>query len=336
LPRGDYEIFTYSFEATKDRLAEKFAALGTHRQLTWSRGAPHEVVGEMRSDDLDMLMLTDVGMTAVSRFLSLHRIAPCQFTAWGHPVTTGSPEMDFYLSSSLMEPPDGQDHYTERLLRMPNLALYLEEADRMPSSATRQDFGLPEGRVLYGCLQSLFKYIPRHDAILPLIAQEVPDALFVFLEGRPDYMTEVMQARLAKAFAAHGLDAARHVTFLPRQKSSDFDRLMRVMDVSIDSVGWSGGNTSLKSISFGAPLATLAGDYMRGRHTSAMFRMIGADEMIAETRDDYVGKLARLGREEAYRRHCRELFLDNRHRLYRDQSFISAFDDFLKGFSARS
>jgi predicted O-linked N-acetylglucosamine transferase (SPINDLY family) len=337
LPQGDYDIFTYNFEYSKDRLAEKFAALGTHRQLAWSRSNPHELVEQMRSDRLDVLMLTDVGMTPVSRFLSLHRIAPSQFTAWGHPVTTGSPEMDFYVSSDLMEPADAQDHYTETLIRMPNLALYLDE-EKQPSAvpATPGDFGLPEGRVLYGCLQSLFKYRPRDDGILPKIALEVPEALFVFIEGAPAYTTAVMKGRLERAFADHGLDAARHVTFLPRQKSSDFDRLMQAMDVCIDSVGWSGGNTSLKNISCGAPLATLDGTFMRGRHTSAMFRMIGASEMIAATPEDYVATLVRLGREEAFRHHCRELFLENRHKLYRDETFIRAFDGFLKSLSARS
>ena len=130
-----------------------------------------------------------------------------------------------------MEPDDAQDHYTEKLVRMPNLALYLDEEDEAPPSATRQDFGLPEGRVLYGCLQSLFKYLPRHDGLLPQIAREVPEALFVFLEGTPDYMTQMMKARLEKAFAAHGLEAAQHVIFLPRQTAVDFNRLMQVMDV---------------------------------------------------------------------------------------------------------
>jgi protein O-GlcNAc transferase len=332
LPRGDYEIFTYSFETKQDALAEKFAQLGTHRQLSWSRATPHEIVAQMRSDDLDVLMLTDVGMTPVSRFLSLHRIAPCQFTAWGHPVTTGSAEMDYYVSSDLMEPTDAQDHYTEKLIRMPNLALYLEEEDDT-AKGTGAGFGLPEGRVLYGCLQSLFKYLPRHDDILPRIALEVPAALFVFLEGSPPYMTVVMKERLQGAFAAHGLDAARHVTFLPRQKPADFDRLMRAMDICIDSVGWSGGNTSLKNIALGVPLATLQGDFMRGRHSSAMFRMIGAQEMIAETLDGYVQKLVTLGQQEAYRRHCADLFSQGQHRLYRDQTFIDAFDGFLKSVS---
>jgi predicted O-linked N-acetylglucosamine transferase (SPINDLY family) len=288
----------------------------------------------MRHDCLDYLMLTDVGMTPLSRFLSLHRIAPRQFTAWGHPVTTGSPEMDFYLSSDLMEPAGAEDHYSERLVRMPNLALYLEESEGedeiQTSSPGSPEFGLPEGRVLYGCLQSLFKYVPRHDEILPRIAREVPDALFVFLEGKPSYMTDVLRGRMQRAFAIHGLDAGRHVVFLPRRKPRDFDRLMKSMHLCIDSVGWSGGNTTLKNIRYGVPLVTVEGEFMRGRHSSAMFRMIGAEEMIAPSVDAYVERLVRMGKEEAYRQHGADLFRRGRHRLYRDQEFIRAFDEFLK------
>ena len=334
LPRGDYEFFTYAFESHTDALGAKFAALGTHRPLTWSRSNPHEIVEQMRADRLDYLMLTDVGMTPVSRFLSLHRIAPRQFTAWGHPVTTGSQQMDFYLSSDLMEPPDAQDHYSEKLVRMPNLALYLDEraadADADEEEVDASSFGLPEGRVLYGCLQSLFKYLPRYDGILPRIAAAVPDALFIFIEGSPAYMTAVISQRLEAAFAAQGLDWTRHVTFVPRQSSSGFDRLMRAMDVCIDSAGWSGGNTTLKNIRHGVPLATLEGQFMRGRHSSAMFRMIGAEDMIASSQEDYIALLVRLGREEAFRRHCAETFRRQGARLYRDERFIAAFDSFLK------
>lgn len=330
LPRGDYDFFTYGFEAPRDSLALRFAELGSHRRFSWVVGNQLAIIEQMRNDRLDILMLPDVGMTSESRYLSLHRIAPCQFTAWGHPVTTGSSMMDFYLSSDLMEPPDGQDHYTEQLIRLPNLALHIEERDEAEQPFPAAAYGLPEGRVLYGCLQSLFKYLPRHDEILPRIALEVPEAVFVFLEGMPSYSTRVMQNRLERAFAAHGLDAGHHVVFLPRMPSVEFDRLMRAMDVCIDSVGWSGGNTSIKNIRFGVPLATLEGNLMRGRHTSGAFRMIGADDMICRSAEDYVAMLVRLGREKDFRRQCSDLFLANRHRLYRDKTFIAALDGFVK------
>lgn len=331
LPRGDYEFFSYNFEALEDDLSARFASLGTHRQMSFSAAAEPSILRRMRDDRLDALMLPDVGMTAVSRFLSLHRIAPCQFTAWGHPVTSGAPHIDHYLSSDLMEPQDATEHYTERLVRLPNLALYLDE----PREAERaeKDFALPEGRVLYGCLQSLYKYLPRYDLIYPQIAREAPDALFVFLEGQTPGMTAILRRRLERAFAAEGLEADRHVLILPRQSDRDYDALMRRMHVNIDSIGWSGGNTSLKSIAFGVPLLTLPGRFMRGRHSSAMFEMMGVRELTARSLEDYVAKLAAMGREPARRRHAAEQLRANAHRLYRDDTFIAALDGFLKGHS---
>lgn len=329
LPRGDYEFFTYNFEALEDDLSVKFARLGTHRRLSFNPATEPAILSRMREDRLDVLMLPDVGMAPVSRFLSLHRIAPCQVTAWGHPVTSGAPAIDHYLSSDLMEPADAAEHYTEALVRLPNLALYLDPPPEGPWA--EKDFGLPEGRVLYGCLQSLYKYLPRHDGIYPLIAREVPQALFVFLEGQTPAMTEILRRRLDRAFAAEGLEASRHVLILPRQSDPDYDSLMRQMHVNIDSIGWSGGNSSLKSIAFGVPLLTLEGRFMRGRHTAAMYAMMGIDGLTARTAEDYVARLVAMGREPDRRAQASLDLRSRAHRLYRDGSFIAGLDAFLKG-----
>ena len=42
-------------------------------------------------------------------------------TAWGHPMTSGLPTIDAFLSADAMEPPDAQDHYSEELVRLPGL-----------------------------------------------------------------------------------------------------------------------------------------------------------------------------------------------------------------------
>ena len=47
------------------------------------------------------------------------RLAPAQATSWGHPTTSGLPSIDYFLSSELMEPPNADEHYTERLIRLP-------------------------------------------------------------------------------------------------------------------------------------------------------------------------------------------------------------------------
>lgn len=329
---ADYEFFTYAFHGIRDETSANFAELGTHRRLSFDASQYAKTIAKMRDDDLDILMLPDIGMTPSSRILSLHRIAPIQFTAWGHPVTSGSSTMDFYLSSDLMEPENGADHYSEKLIRLPNLALYVTPSATTPP---KQDFPLPEGHVLYGCLQSLFKYLPRYDHILPRIAAAVPAALFVFIEGMAPFMTEIMRARLEAAFAAAGLSAEKHVMFLPRMSGDAFDALTQKMDVLVDSPGWSGGNTTLTAIEAGMPIVTLPGAFMRGRHSYAMFRMMELPSAIASDQDDFVVKLVALGRNAEARHAMREELHGRKAALYEDRSLIAALDGFLKAEFAK-
>ena len=80
-----------------------------------------------------------------------------QCNSWGHPDTSGFPTLDYYLSSDLMEPPDGQDHYTERLVRLPNLSIYYEPIDLQPVALDRADLGLRSTATVYWCGQSLLQ-----------------------------------------------------------------------------------------------------------------------------------------------------------------------------------
>ncbi len=327
LPQRDYAFFTYALHGVRDPVADGFARLGAHRSLPFREESADRALATMRADDLDVLMLPDIGMTPSSRVLSLHRVAPVQLTAWGHPVTSGSPCIDYYLSSDLMEPAGAEAHYTEQLVRLPNLGLFLRPA---PPVAGEASFGLPEGRILLGCLQSLYKYLPAHDAVLPAIAREVPQALFVFLEGQPAHMTTVLRARLSAAFAAAGLDADRHVVFLPRQSYEGYRLLAGRMDVCLDSIGWSGGNSTLEAIEAGVPVVTLPDAFMRGRHSAAILGMMGMQDLVAADAEDYVAKVVALARDSALRAERRQEIQARKARLYEDRAFIAALDAFLK------
>jgi predicted O-linked N-acetylglucosamine transferase (SPINDLY family) len=184
--------------------------------------------------------------------------------------------------------------------------------------------------VLYGCLQSLFKYVPKYDFLLAEIAAAVPAALFVFLEGKPAYLTDITRTRLERAFAEIGLEASRHLLFLPRTDRAGYLNLQRQMDILVDSVGWSGGNTSISGIEAGVPIVTLPGEFMRGRHTSAMLHLIGVHDLIAASHEDFVAKLVELGRDAEVRRHAAERISAGSPLLYRDRAVIDRLDSFFK------
>jgi hypothetical protein len=67
----------------------------------------------------DLLYFFEVGSDAFNYFLPFLRLAPVQCVGMGTAHTTGIPEMDYYVSSDLIESPGAESHYTERLVRRP-------------------------------------------------------------------------------------------------------------------------------------------------------------------------------------------------------------------------
>ena len=60
-----------------------------------------------------------------------------------------------------METESSDSHYSEKLIRLPNTGMHFDypESCRQKSSLVH-DFGIPEGKIVYGAVQSLFKYLP--------------------------------------------------------------------------------------------------------------------------------------------------------------------------------
>jgi protein O-GlcNAc transferase len=229
-----------------------------------------------------------------------------------------------------MEPPDAADHYSEQLVRLPNLSIYYEPLDEQPVSCERGELGLRASAKVYWCGQSLYKYLPQFDQVFPRIAREVGDCQFVFIQHRgASPVTELFQKRLEQAFAAFELKAADHCVTLPQLDSRRFAACIGQCDVILDSISWSGCNSILESLPHNLPIVTLSGALMRGRHSTAILRMMGITETITETVEGYVSAAVRLAKDETWHAELKREIAANKHLLYRDRTCISALEEFL-------
>jgi len=330
LPRDDYEFYLYSLRGVPDEVTGMFAELGTYRWFPFRETDYLDALRTIREDNLDVLVLPDVGMSPLSRIISLARLAPVQCVAWGHPVTTGSPNIDYYLSSDLMESADADRHYSEMLVRLPNTGMHFKQPAPPAEVLGRADFGIPDSRVAYASVQSLFKYLPQHDFVYPEIARQVPDALFIFVGDHSYHVTNTFRERLRKAFEQANLNFEHYVKILPQLPYSQFMRLLCVVDINLDSIGWSGGITTMNSLAMDCPVVTLPGEFMRGRHSYAMLKMIGVEELIVDSLDDYVTMSARLGRDRILRSAIVEKIKAQKHKLFDDMECIEYLDSFFK------
>ena len=284
-----------------------------------------------------VLLYPEVGMDPIAGRLAAQRLAPVQCVAWGQPETTGMPTLDHFLSSDLMEPLDSAAHYTESLVRLPNLGLcFLPDAlPACPAGPRRVGVAAGPAGVLVrpGAVQ-----IPAaYDAIFPRIAKAVGACRFVFIGfAKSKAVTAAFRERLGRAFAAAGLDAEAYCVVLPPMSPEHFVAAVGVADVVLDTPGWSGGKSTLDCLAQDPAIVTLPGPFMRGRHTAAILQRIGCPATIAASLDDYVAIAARLGRDAAWRSQVRQAVAHGKARAFRDFEYMRALEAFLADAVARA
>lgn len=285
---------------------------------------------QVRSTELDVLVHIAVGMDPLTFRLAALRLAKVQCVAWGHPVSTGLPAVDFFISANGFEPDSAQEHYSERLMTLPGLGASMAMMQLPGQPATRPRLGLPEQGTLFVSPQSPFKYLPRHDDIYARIAEKNDDSFFVFVEAEMPAWARTFRRRIETSFLRFGLAPEDHLIFLKPLEFEDFLALLGCCDVMLDTMGWSGGQTSYDALSCDLPIVTLPGQMMRGRQTYGMLRQIGVEDTIATDVDDYIRIAVRLGKDRALRDDVARRIRENKHKLFNDLRPVRALEAFYR------
>ncbi len=287
---------------SNDNLIKRFMATAD-RYVTLARD-PGTAIDTLTSLDLDILLYADIGMDALTQSLAYSRFAPIQIATWGHPDTTGSPAIDYFLSSDGLETETSPSSYTEKLLKLPSLGIDYDRPTVQRPKA-RHELGLPVDKHLYGCPQTLFKIHPDFDDLLARILTKDPKGELILIEGRLSEWTHRLRRRFRRTIP----DADHRIHFLPSLPRDDYLSLLREVDVLLDPIHFGGGNSSIESITMGTPVVTIEGEYLRSRITSALLKEIGLQELIAKDTNGYSELAVTIACDANYREVLRNRIL---------------------------
>ncbi|KYC42999.1 glycosyl transferase family 1 [Scytonema hofmannii PCC 7110] len=324
----EFEVYCYYINNKVDYFTQQYRLYSNY-----FHHIPEDLQGvcqQIITDKLDVLVFLDIGMHPQVTQMAGLRLAPIQCTSWGHPITSGIPTIDYFLSSDLMEPENAQKHYSEELICLPNIGISYAKPMIPETKKSRVEFGLREEAVIYLSCQSLFKYLPQYDYIFPAIAQRVPQAQFAFIAHGSAYITEIFRQRLQCAFAQMGLDSEQHCIILPRISWSDYCNVNCISDIFLDTLSWSGGNTTLEAIACNLPIVTYPGEFMRGRHAYGILKMLGVTDSIAQTEAEYIDIAAKLGLDRDWRDSIVKRMVERHSSLYDDKICVKALEDFYR------
>ncbi|HSV84724.1 MAG TPA: tetratricopeptide repeat protein [Ramlibacter sp.] len=320
LDRGCFELHLFHIGAASD--GETVWA-GRHARLQQGLGEWTAWAKAISDARLDALIYPEVGMDATTLRLASLRLARVQLAGWGHPLTTGLPTVDGYLSAAAFEPEGAQDHYSERLVALPRLGCAYRPYGARPQPVDLTRWGIaPRDRLLL-CPGVPFKYAPCHDALWVAIARRCAPCKLVFF--RPPGAHGIrLEQRLRAVFAAAGQDFDAAVRFLPWQPQPAFFGLLQRAEVFLDTVGFSGFNTVMQAVECGTPVVTWEGAFMRGRFGSAVLRALDLERWIARTHEAYADRVVQLCGDANLREAVKQQLRAQAPSLYDDQASVAA------------
>jgi predicted O-linked N-acetylglucosamine transferase (SPINDLY family) len=277
------------------------------------------------AQQLDILCYPDIGMEPFTYFLAFARLAPVQCVTWGHPVTTGIPNIDYFVSSRYYELAENQRYYSEKLVCLNSLLAYYYRPTFPIPLKSRQTFGLAEEHHIYLCPQSLFKFHPVFDTLLGQILRQDPQGRVVLVEESHHHWNELLKQRFQQTLP----DVQERIQWLPRQSFSDYLNLLAIADVMLDTLHFGGGSTTYEALAIGLPIVTYPSSYLRGRFAYGCYQRMGVMDCVADSLEHYVKIAVRLGTDPDYRAHIKTTILAANQVLYENREVIQEFERFL-------
>lgn len=280
----------------------------------------------------------EVGTDALSFLLPFFRLAPVQWTSWGSVSSTGHPDIDVFMTTPLLTPPElAQAQFTEHCVYLPQMSVGFlpEELPEIPVEVSEAAIETAVCRI--GCLHTPRKnsaaFLEALAAIVTRHLQRYPHmpVQLVMIESPNPYWQEHFARRVQQALGEY----ANCVLWLSRLSPTDFDHTLARMDFLLDAFPFGGGKLVYDSLRYGVPMVSLQGSHLRGRIPSCFYTELAIDEepfTCITTVAAYIDTALALIQQPERRQQLRERILKARHHLTRRAlatDFCAALDAML-------
>jgi predicted O-linked N-acetylglucosamine transferase (SPINDLY family) len=248
-----------------------------------------QLVQAIRGDRIDILVDLTLHMAGNRLLVFARKPAPVQVTYLGYCGTTGLTTIDYRVTDPYLDPPGGDEFFSEQPLRLPeSYWCYRPVAETPPPVAPP---ALRAGQVTFGCLNNFCKASPASLDAWCRLLQSLPESRLL-LHARPGSH----RARVWELAARQGVAPAR-VSFVDRVPTTEYFRLYQQIDVALDPFPYGGGTTTCDALWMGVPVVSLAGRMAVGRGGLSILSNVGLADLVADDCPQYVRIAAALARD---------------------------------------
>lgn len=253
-----------------------------------------QVVETVRHDiQPGVVLFTDIGIDLFSVMLAQFRLAPIQFSGYGHPLSSGSDAVDYFVGGADVEHPEkAAADFNETLLLAPGMAVVPVPPDYRPTYPS-----LPDDEIIISLAWGTPKIQREHLLAIKALREAAAKPVHLLLSGLD--ISGLKYLRLSQWMAQH-FDAKR-LTLCPKMPPDDYYPLIERCHFGIDSYPFGGFNRIIDSLHLGIPILVRRGDASYNRLAGCLLEYVGLSELVCDTPEAFHEKALKLIDDEDYR-----------------------------------
>jgi len=299
LNRDEFEVYLYSTCPVVDEVSKRLMA-GADRFADLFALTPEEQTHCLRKDKIDIAIDTTGYTTGCHLESFAHRAAPVQAHYIGYFGTSGLERMDYFLGDQMINLPENDRFFTEKVWRLPCFWTAWQEKIPAPDIRWTPD---ADGIITLGSCNALYKLGPQCLDLWGEIMRRLPGSRLVLKSW--ECADPFLRANILKTLERKGIAAGRIAFMLNisgwREHMAFYDRI----DLALDPMPFNGCTTAFEALWMGVPMIALEGGWMGGRVGMAMLRALGHPEWVAATEEEYIAKAVALAEDVDLRRALR-------------------------------
>ncbi|HEX5328500.1 MAG TPA: tetratricopeptide repeat protein, partial [Acetobacteraceae bacterium] len=277
-----FRLIALAQTSSTDAIARRFRAIAAEwHEIDAIDDAALAALARERNLDL----LIDLGGYGDSGRLAAcaYRLAPVQVKWVGMQAhSTGLPEIDWFLSDRWETPPELEQFYSERILRLPDGYVcysppaYAPDVGPLPAATN--------GFLTFGCFNNLAKVTDQVIRVWADILHRVPASVLVLKTYQ--FSEPATADRVRRQFATLGIADPR-IELRGASPHREFMAEYNQIDMVLDPFPYSGGLTTCEALWMGVPTVTLPGETFASRHSMSHLSNAGLGDWVAGSLDDY-------------------------------------------------
>tara|TARA_Y100001970_G_scaffold291020_1_gene426727 strand:+ start:182 stop:2170 length:1989 start_codon:yes stop_codon:yes gene_type:complete len=284
LRKRNFKLYAYPTVDRNDELSHHFKSLFTKWNSIKEKN-DKEAVEQISNDGIHILMDLQ-GHTADNRLpIFIYKPAPIQIS-WLSQGTLGISEIDYLIGSPHTIPSNEENHFIEKILRLPEITQcftepnYNLEVNTLP--ALKNKF------ITFGCVNKLTKI---NDDVINLwskILLSIPNSKLL-LKNRDFDDPNIIKTTLSR-FKKNNIEENR-IIFQGKSKTrKEVLEIYKKIDIALDPYPFQGNTSTCESVWMGVPVIILKGNRFMFHFGESINSNLNMPEWIAKNKDDYIFK----------------------------------------------